>query len=111
MPSWQSHLLKVIFRLRRMVNPPTGVLDVEKSRADTEALAASFKTKIPFARTPVKANNVPAEWVVPPDASADRVILYLHGGSYNSGSIETHLSLVANLADAAKARALLERMG
>jgi acetyl esterase/lipase len=107
MPSWQSHLLKVIFRLRRVLNPPTGVLNVEKARADTEALAASFKTKTTFARTPVLADNVPAEWVMPPGASSDRVILYLHGGSYNSGSIDTHLALVVNLAEAAKARALI----
>jgi monoterpene epsilon-lactone hydrolase len=107
MISWQAHLLKWIFRLRRMMNPPTGVLDVEKSRTETEALASYFKPKLTHTRTPVKAGHVPAEWVVLPGISTNRVVLYLHGGSYNSGSVQTHLALVANIADAAKSRALV----
>jgi acetyl esterase/lipase len=107
MPSWQSRVLKVIFRLRRFLNPPTGALDVEKVRAETEALAAYFKTKLELVCTPVDAHTVPAEWIATPETSTERVILYLHGGSYNSGSISSHRSLVANIANSAKARALI----
>jgi len=107
MPSWQSNLIKTIFRLRRIFNPPTGVLDVEKARAETEALASNFKTKVELVCTPVEINKVPAEWIVTPKASEDSVILYLHGGSYNSGSINSYRSLVANIADSAEARALI----
>lgn len=107
MPSWQSYLIKTIFRLRRIFNPPPGFLDVEKARAETEALAANFKTKIALTCTPVDVNKVPAEWITTPETSAERVILYLHGGSYNSGSIESHRSLTANIANAARARALI----
>jgi acetyl esterase/lipase len=83
------------------------VLDVEKERAETEALAANFKTKIELICTPVNANEVPAEWITTAAAPADRVILYLHGGSYNSGSIASHRSLAANIVHAAKTRALI----
>ena len=46
MPSWQFHLIKLVFRLRRTLNPPTGVLDVEKERVETEALAAYDRAMI-----------------------------------------------------------------
>jgi monoterpene epsilon-lactone hydrolase len=107
MPSWQFRIIKVIFRLRRFLNPPTGVLDVEKARAETEALAANFKTKLDLVCTPVDAHMVPAEWIATPETSAERVILYFHGGSYNSGSIKAFRPLVANIANAARARALI----
>lgn len=90
-----------------MLKPPSGALDVAASRAETEALAAQFKTKLALDCIPLEAGGVPAEWVVPPAAGPERVIFYLHGGSYNSGSIQSHRSLVANIANAAKARALV----
>jgi epsilon-lactone hydrolase len=107
MPSWQFRLIKTIFQIRRLLNPPTGILDVEKERAEGEALSANFKTKIELTCIPVNANGVPAEWITTPATPADRVILYLHGGSYNSGSIASHRSLAANIAHAANTRALI----
>ena len=106
MPSWQFLLIKTIFQIRRLLNPPTGMLDVEKERAETEAMAANFRTKLQLTCIPVIANGVPAEWITTPTSSADKVVLYFHGGSYNSGSIESHRSLAANIVHEAKARAL-----
>lgn len=56
--------------------------------------------------TPVEAGGVPAEWVVPPNAT-DTQILYLHGGGYVLGSINTHRGLVSRIARAAEARGLV----
>ncbi|MCP4544712.1 MAG: alpha/beta hydrolase [Chloroflexi bacterium] len=106
-PSWQFRIVKMIFWFQRLLNPPTGALDVEKERVEIEALAARFKTKIKLTRTPVDANDVPAEWIDTPAASSERIILYLHGGSYNSASIKSHHSLAANIANSAQARALI----
>jgi len=106
MASWQFKLIKLFFRVRRVINPPAGKLDVARERADTESMAANFPTRIEFTCTPLEVNQVPAEWIMPSAASADRVILYFHGGSYNSGSLESHRSHVANIAHAAKARLL-----
>jgi epsilon-lactone hydrolase len=47
-----------------------------------------------------------AQWITAPDAATDRVILYLHGGGYVMGSIETHRELMARLSKAAAARCL-----
>ena len=43
-------------------------------------------------------NRLPAEWVRPRNAHPTRVLLYLHGGGYVSGSLNTHRSLVGSLA-------------
>src|SRR5713226_9828306 len=56
---------------------------------------------------PVEAGGVKAEWIVPPGAAEDRVILYLHGGGYVMGSINTHRAMVARIARASQGRALL----
>lgn len=42
--------------------------------------------------------GIPAEWVRPADAAAGRVLLYLHGGGYVLGSLNTHRALVGRLA-------------
>jgi monoterpene epsilon-lactone hydrolase len=55
---------------------------------------------------PVNVNGVEAEWITAKNAAPDRVILYLHGGGYVMGSIDTHRELVARLSKAAQARGL-----
>jgi acetyl esterase/lipase len=53
----------------------------------------------------VSADGVAAEWIGTPDADAG-VTLYLHGGGYALGSIDTHRELIARLARATHTRAL-----
>jgi epsilon-lactone hydrolase len=55
---------------------------------------------------PIQANGVPAEWI---ESEKDDcgVFLYLHGGAYTLGSINTHRELVARLAHAAGLRGLI----
>ena len=55
---------------------------------------------------PVSANGVKAEWITAKNAASDRVIMYLHGGGYVMGSIDTHRELMARLSKAAQARVL-----
>ena len=56
---------------------------------------------------PVKAGSVPAEWVSAPNADASRAILYLHGGGYVIGSINTHRGMAGRISRAAQARVLV----
>lgn len=106
MPSLQFQLMKVLFRLRAKLSPPSKVLNVEKERAETESLAGMFKNKFKTSCMPVDANGVPAEWIATSEAAPERVVLYFHGGSYNSGSLNSHRSLVANIAKTAGVRIL-----
>ena len=46
----------------------------------------------------VDAGGVSAEWLSGPDPDAQRTILYLHGGCYTTGSVDTHRDLISRLA-------------
>jgi acetyl esterase/lipase len=107
MHSWQAYILISVFRVKRSLFDHPGELNVEKDRRELEAMAKYFKPLAPVQCTPVVANNVPAEWITPQGISTERVILYLHGGSFNSGSIISHRPLAANIAMACKARTLI----
>ena len=54
----------------------------------------------------VDAGGVPAEWTWTPVADPNRVLLYLHGGGYISGSIKSHRAMVAEAGRRARARTL-----
>ena len=53
---------------------------------------------------PVVAGGVPAEWFRPDGCDESRVLLYLHGGGYSIGSIDTHRDPVSRLCAAARTR-------
>ena len=54
--------------------------------------------------TPVDADGVPAEWSIVPGSDPSRVLIYLHGGGYSSGSIVSHRRLVTEAGRAAAIR-------
>jgi len=50
--------------------------------------------------------GMPAQMMIPPDADADRAVLFLHGGGYVYGSLASHAGMVAEIARAARCAAL-----
>jgi monoterpene epsilon-lactone hydrolase len=102
MPSWQFAVLKSFFRLKRWFEK--GTPSVEKRRQSYENLTAKFKMGPAVKCTSAVVNAVPVEWVEPLDATADRAILFFHGGAYCLCSVSTHRSLAAHLAQAAGTR-------
>ena len=106
MHSWQAYTLVFFFRMKQLLLDKPGELNVDKDRRELETMAKYFKPLIPITCTPVIANGVPAEWIIPQGLSTERVILYIHGGSFNSGSIISHRPLAANIAIACQAGAL-----
>ena len=86
---------------------PSPDSSVEDLRRGLEQMAGAFTVPADVTCERVDAGGVPAEWVAAPDAHRDRVILYLHGGGYVMGSINTHRGLAVNLSRAAAARVLL----
>jgi acetyl esterase/lipase len=54
----------------------------------------------------VDAGGVPAEWSLAPGSNRDRVLVYLHGGGYCSGGLDSHRRLVTEAGRAAGARTL-----
>src|SRR5262245_3459029 len=78
--------------------------DMKSMRAVMEKIAQPAPPDVKC--TPVNAGGVPAEWIVAPGAAEDRFVLYLHGGGYVLGSINTHREMVSRVSRAAGARAL-----
>jgi len=103
MPSQEFETILTMLRARPITGEPT----VADMRTGFEAIASVFTAAPDVVRQPVRAGGVPAEWVSTPEASAARVILYLHGGGYVIGSINTHRDLASRLSRAAGARVLL----
>ncbi|MGE0415686.1 MAG: alpha/beta hydrolase, partial [Acetobacteraceae bacterium] len=64
-------------------------------RANTDARGLAFGLPSDVTVTPVSANGVKAEWTATPGAAQDAVILYVHGGGYVSGSLDSHRHWVA----------------
>ena len=92
-----------LLRSRPVVeNPP--VADLRKG---FDVLASKFPLTPEFTFDRVDAGGVSAAWVEAPGADSGRVILYLHGGGYVIGSIDTHRELAGRLSQAAAARVLI----
>jgi acetyl esterase/lipase len=87
--------------------PSLETLDVADSRARYEKMAV-FLGGAPDAKCEnVDAGGVPAEWVAAPGIDGTRAILYLHGGGYVIGSLNTHRRLAYDLSAASGARVLV----
>jgi epsilon-lactone hydrolase len=54
----------------------------------------------------VDAGRMNAEWISTPASDKDRAILYLHGGCYGMGSVQTHRDLMSRIAVEASMRVL-----
>src|ERR1700691_5433608 len=77
-----------------------------QARAEFEGLLASVPVAPDLKFEAAQAGGVPALWVDAPGVRQDRVLLYIHGGGYVSGSAKGYRPLVGELGRATKARAL-----
>jgi acetyl esterase/lipase len=97
MPSSQ-HLL-----LKQFLAAATGPLARQRPHLATMRLAVEAFALFQFVPWNVfleetDVEGMAAEWLRPAGAPAERVLLYLHGGGYVLGSLNTHRSLVGALA-------------
>ena len=80
--------------------------DLAERRQRLDSLGAQYHLPPDVAVERVNAGGVDAEWTETPSADPKRVILFLHGGGYISGSIESHRHMVAEAGRQAWARTL-----
>jgi epsilon-lactone hydrolase len=80
--------------------------DYRQRRKDIDARGLAYGLKPDVAVEPVTANGVRAEWISTPDADRNAALLYLHGGGYVIGSLDSHRHLVAEAGRAAGSWAL-----
>jgi monoterpene epsilon-lactone hydrolase len=80
-------------------------LDIPEARKGFEMLASVFPAAADIKREPASAGGVPGEWITAPNSTDATTILYLHGGGYTIGSVNTHADMVSRICRAAGARA------
>ena len=97
--------------LREKALPPGVEPPLEQMRKAMEKVAFRVADDVKIENVTVAGRA--AEWVRAPGVQAGRAILYLHGGGYVMGSLNTHRSLAGEVSRAAQAAVLLidYRMG
>ncbi len=80
--------------------------DYRQRRRDIDERGLRYGLPADVAVEPVNANGLRAEWTSTPQAGRDAALLYLHGGGFVIGSLDSHRHLVAEAGRAAKAWAL-----
>ena len=80
--------------------------DYRQRRRDIDARGREYGVAADVGVEPATANGVRAEWTFTPGDERDAALLYLHGGGYVIGSLDSHRHLVAEAGRAAKVSAL-----
>jgi len=75
-------------------------------RARLVALTSQYAIPADVQLQSVDAGGVRAEWTATPAAQTQRAMLFLHGGAYIAGGIESHRHLVAQAGRVARVRTL-----
>ncbi len=101
MPSPQHEAIVTMLKSQpfpaEMPSPP-------ELRSFFEAMVAAFPAPDGTRSTPATIGSVHGEWIESAASDPSRVVLYLHGGGYVIGSVNTHRSMVARIARDAQAR-------
>ncbi len=108
MASRELQLAIELCRFPRRRSRPTIVQlgHLAELRAEYDDIATGHALPDDIDHQPVDAGGVRAEWICTPESRDDRATLYLHGGCYGSGSVETHRDLMTRLSLAASTRVL-----
>ena len=80
--------------------------DYRQRRRDIDERGLVYGLRPDVKVEPVTANGVRAEWFSTPSATDDAALLYLHGGGYVIGSLDSHRHLAAEAGRAAGCWAL-----
>jgi len=105
MPS-QQHEAIVAALAAQTANAPATPPTLEETRAGFVAMTAGFAVPGDVRVERTSAGGVPGAWIGTPGARDDAALLYLHGGGYILGSVQTHTELCARIARATGVRAL-----
>lgn len=100
MASRELQLAIQLCRLSRRRRGPTIVQlgRLAELRAEYDEIASRNPLPSGVRYRPANAVGISAEWLTGPDADDNLAILYLHGGCYTTGSVETHRDLMTRLA-------------
>jgi acetyl esterase/lipase len=80
--------------------------DYRQRRKDIDSRGLQYGLAPDVAIEPVNVDGVRAEWTFTPTADREAALLYLHGGGFVIGSLDSHRHLVSEAGRAANAGAL-----
>ncbi len=80
---------------------------VEEFRRSVDKASGRIKLPKDIRIEPTEVSTMYAEWIIPKDAPEEKVILYIHGGGFISGSCLTHRAHVSKFALGSRIKALL----
>jgi len=92
--------------LRALIASRPRAIELAQMRLDIDARGKNFGLPSNVTVDRVDAGGVPSEWTSTPDSRTDAAILYLHGGGYVIGSLDSHRHLAAEAGRAAGMRTL-----
>jgi epsilon-lactone hydrolase len=95
-----------IVALRELLAQRPKSTDIAERRLGFDAFAQVFPTAGDILVEKVSANGVPAEWTGAQGADTSRAVLYLHGGGYVIGSLDSHRHVTSEIARDLGARTL-----
>ena len=75
-------------------------------RSRLDALGMRYSLPADLRVEAADANGVAAEWTTPPEAEPSRAVLFLHGGGYVSGSLDSHRHMIGQAGREAQTRTL-----
>ncbi len=102
----QAELDRLITKIQKEFSTWGPNATVPQMRESWDRLFSDVKNLAPVTKQNVSAGGVDAEWLAAPGARADHVVLYLHGGGYVLGSVNSHRDMIARLSASSGARAL-----
>jgi monoterpene epsilon-lactone hydrolase len=95
-----------IARIRTMFVRDPLTLTTAELRGGYDALGVAFPIASDIELRAESGCGARAEWGTAPESDCSRVLLYLHGGGYVIGSLDSHRSVVGELGRAARMRTL-----
>jgi monoterpene epsilon-lactone hydrolase len=96
-PTLSAEFTELVERLRsRPFN--AAVVPIEDQRATFEQFAATFSDPPPVTLEPVEIGGMSAEWAHPDAPIGDTAIVWVHGGGYTLGSVNSYRDLAARVA-------------
>ena len=99
-------ILSAIFKQLRS-RPTLESVGIEQYRILLEKSALVFKPDNTITIEPFYINAIEAQWIVPSHHNEKRIILFIHGGGFIAGSINSHKDLASRIAIASDAKVLI----
>lgn len=98
-----SELDQLIAHVRAIFDSWNADTTIAEMRAGWESLFHGTRSVVGAVSKKVETAGFKGEWIVAPEADEDRAVVYLHGGGYVIGSVDSYRDMCERLSRAAKA--------